>query len=71
MLTIIELLLLIIMIYRSMSRDISKRRNENKIYLGIKKNLLKPFNNIKRNIQKEQELNYCIWKMSMVYRLEH
>ena len=68
-LTIIELLLLIIIIYRSMSRDIAKRRTENKIYLKIKKNLLKPFNNIKRNIKDKDHIYKKCNKCKNILRL--
>lgn len=49
-LSLIEILLVIIMIYRSLSKNTLKRRKENKKYLQLKSILIKPFNNIKRNI---------------------
>ena len=48
---IIELLLLFIMFYRYLSKNIYNRSNENREFLKLKKKLLAPFNNIKRNIK--------------------
>ena len=39
------------MIYRVLSKNIYKRKQENKIYKEVKTELLKPFINIKRNIE--------------------
>lgn len=49
--TIIEFLIIFYMTYRFLSKKIYVRANENAKYLKIKKKLLKPFNNIKRNIK--------------------
>ncbi|MBR3162254.1 MAG: hypothetical protein IKF19_05950 [Bacilli bacterium] len=68
-LTIIELLLLIIIIYRSMSRDISKRKKENKIYIDIKKKILKPFKNINRNIKDKEHIYIKCTKCKKILRL--
>lgn len=48
---IIEVLLLLIILYRVLSKKIYIRNKENQIYLRIKNKLLKPFNNIIRNIK--------------------
>lgn len=49
-LTLLELLLIFIMIYRSLSKNIKKRKKEEQKYLKIKKIITKPFINILRNI---------------------
>lgn len=49
-LSLIELLLLTLIMYRSLSKNIKKRIKENKIYLKAKRSIIKPFNNIKRNL---------------------
>lgn len=46
----IELIIATITIYRSLSKNISKRRRENTKYLKIKEKFLKPFVNVKRNL---------------------
>lgn len=45
----IELFLFVISIYRVLSKNVYRRRKENAIFLNIKKKLLKPFANLKRN----------------------
>jgi len=56
-LTILEFLVLFILFYRILSKKIYKRSNENQIYLKLKKKILKPFRNIRRNI-KDKEYVY-------------
>lgn len=56
-LSIIELIILIIMFSRFFSKNIYKRSNENVKYLNIKRKILKPFNNIKKNY-KDNEYIY-------------
>lgn len=68
-LSLIELLILVIMIYRSLSKNISKRRNENKIYLEIKKKVLKPFKNKKRHIKDKNHIYKKCSKCKKVLRL--
>lgn len=46
--SVIETLLIVIIVYRSMSRNIVKRRYENKKYLGFKKKIKNKFSLIKR-----------------------
>lgn len=50
-LTIIEFIIVVIVLYRFISKDIYKRSNENVKFRKIKKKLLKPFLNIKRNFK--------------------
>lgn len=55
-LPVIELLLIFIMFYRAFSKNISKRTKENRKYLKLKNNLLKPLKNIKRNISDKDNI---------------
>ena len=50
----LELLLLFILIYRSLSKNSYQRRKENKLYLELKKEIEKPFINIKRNMSDKE-----------------
>lgn len=54
-----ELLIVLFMFYRFFSKNISRRKKENKKYLQIKKCVVKPFLNIKRNWQ---ERDYFVYK---------
>lgn len=47
----LEILIVIIMFYRVLSKNCYQRRKENKVFLELKKELFKPFKNIKRNIK--------------------
>ena len=58
-LTIIELIIVIIMFYRFLSKNIYTRQKENKEFLKLKKKVLKPFNNIKRNYK---DRDYYVYK---------
>ena len=58
MLSYVELLLIILMMYRMFSKNIYKRSNENLMFIKIKKVLLKPFNNIKRNFLDRKKYVY-------------
>ena len=49
-LEILGLIIILIMFYRVLSKNIYKRNKENKQYLKLKKQIIKPFQNIKRNI---------------------
>jgi len=51
LLGMLELIVAIIMLYRFFSKNKKKRRKENNWYLDVKKEVLKPFKNIKRNYQ--------------------
>jgi len=50
-LTTIELLIFMIIMYRSLSRNIVRRRWENEKYLKIKRGIVKKYNSIKKRIQ--------------------
>ena len=58
-LTAIELIIVITMFYRFLSKNIYARQKENKWYLKQKNNLLKPINKIKRNYK---DRNYHVYK---------
>lgn len=55
---LIELGLIGLMIYRSMSKNVYKRRRENQRYLEIKNKGLKPLKNIKRNMNEFDSFVY-------------
>lgn len=59
----IELVIVIIMLGRSLSKNIYARSNENQKYLKFKKKLSKPFSNLKRNINDKDHIykkcHYC------------
>ena len=55
-LSVIQLLLIISIIFRPMSKKIYKRSDENVLYLKIKNNITKPFINIKRNIKDKNHI---------------
>mgnify|MGYP003306016161 FL=1 len=59
-LNIMEMIIVLIMFYRFFSKNIYKRRKENEIYLKIKKKVMKPFRNIKRNYK---DRNYYVYKV--------
>ena len=48
---IVEIALLILIIMRTLSKNIYARNKENQKYISIKNKVLKPFQNIKRNIK--------------------
>lgn len=54
----IELFLFVISIYRVLSKNIYRRRKENDRFLNIKKKLLKPFSNLKRNYRDRKTYVY-------------
>lgn len=53
---LIEYILIFIAIYRALSKNVKQRRKENKLFLQYKKNIVKPFVNIKRNIQDREHI---------------
>lgn len=57
-LDMVGLLLLFIVIFRFFSKNIYKRTKENQKYLKIRKKILKPFKNIKRNFKERKEAVY-------------
>lgn len=56
---IIELLLIFIILYRSLSKNISRRKKENDKYLNIKNRIIKSFN---YNKKKYEERNTHMYK---------
>lgn len=56
---IIELLLIFIILYRSLSKNISRRKKENDKYLNIKNKIIKSFN---YNKKKYEERNTHMYK---------
>ena len=54
----IELLTVLILFYRFLSKNITRRRKENKIYLKTKEKVLKPFKNLQRNYQERDTYVY-------------
>lgn len=58
-LSMVELLVVLILFYRFFSKNISRRRKENQTYLKMKKAVLKPFKNLKRNYQ---DRDYYVYK---------
>lgn len=58
--SILELTIFVIIIYRFSSKNIYNRRKENTMYLNIKSKFLKPFKNMKRNfLDKEHIYKRC------------
>ena len=55
----LELLIVLIMLYRLLSKNITRRRKENSCYLKMKKKVIKPFQNIKRNFK---DRDYYVYK---------
>lgn len=52
-LNILEWIVVILLFYRFFSKNISSRRKENQQYLKLKKKVLKPIQNIKRNYREK------------------
>ena len=55
-LEIIGLIIVLFAFYRVFSKNIYKRSKENKEYLKLKKQIIKPFKNIKRNIKDKDNI---------------
>ena len=58
LLEILELIIIIVIFYRTFSKKIYKRKKENDKYLEFKKNIFKPFKNIKRNYKDRDNYIY-------------
>lgn len=65
----VECLIIIIMLYRFFSKKIYIRSRENKKFLEIKKSILKPFNNLKRNIKDKEHVYKRCRKCKTVLKL--
>lgn len=68
-LLVLELLVIFIMFYRIFSKNIYKRNDENQKYLRLKRKLLKPFANIKRNIKDKDHVYKKCPKCKTVLKL--
>ena len=54
----VELVLFVIMFSRVFSKNIAKRKRENRFYLEVRSNIRKPFQNIKRNWKDRHDFVY-------------
>ena len=54
LISILELIIIIIMIYRTLSKNINKRKQENIKFIKVKKQIIKPFISIKKNISDKE-----------------
>jgi len=65
----LELIVILIIFYRFFSKKIYVRSNENQKYLKMKKNILKPFQNIKRNLKDKEHVYKRCSKCKTVLKL--
>lgn len=56
LLLLLEILIIFVMFYRTFSKNIYKRSNENHKYIKFKNNFMKPFQKIKRNINDKEHI---------------
>jgi len=68
-LNLLEILIIFIMFYRFFSKNIYNRNKENTIYLNVKKKILKPFDNIKRNIKDKNHVYRKCLKCKTILKL--
>jgi len=66
---ILEIIIIVIILYRFFSKKIYVRSNENQKYLKMKKNILKPFQNIKRNLKDKEHVYKRCSKCKTVLKL--
>lgn len=66
---IFQIIIIVIMFYRFFSKNIKRRRKENNCYLKIKRWLLRPFNNIRRNISDRDHIYKKCPRCKTVLRL--
>lgn len=69
LLMFLELLTIIVMFYRFFSKNIYKRSNENVAFIRVKKKILKPLDNIKRNFKDNNHIYKRCPKCKTVLRL--
>jgi len=65
----LELFLIIVILYRFFSKDISRRREENKSFLKIKANVTKPFKEWSKHIKDKNNIYKKCHKCKTVLRL--
>lgn len=68
-LNVIELLIIIIIFYRFFSKKIYVRSSENQKYLKIKKSIISPFVNLKRNIKDKEHVYKKCSKCKTILKL--
>lgn len=66
---IFQIIIIVIMFYRFFSKNIKRRSKENNCYLKIKRWLLRPFNNIRRNISDRDHIYKKCLRCKTVLRL--
>ena len=57
-LSAVELVIFMVMLYKVFSKNISKRKKENEKYLKLKKKIMRPIQRVKRDYQDRE---YCIY----------
>jgi len=65
----IEILVIVIMLYRFFSRKIYVRSKENQKFLRMKKSIIKPFKNMKRNFKDKEHIYKRCRKCKTVLKL--
>ena len=68
-LSILEIIIIVIMFYRFLSNNIYSRSRENQRFLKIKKTLLSPFKNLKRNIKDKEHVYKKCSKCKTILKL--
>ena len=67
--SVIELLVIVVMFYRFFSKKIYVRSNENQNFLKLKKALLRPFGNLKRNFKDKEHVYKRCSKCKTILKL--
>ena len=65
----IEILVIVIMLYRFFSRKIYVRSKENQKFLRMKKSIIKPFKNMKRNFKDKEHIYKRCRKCKTILKL--
>ena len=68
-LSILEIIVFLVMFYRLFSKNISVRYKENQQFLKVKRKLLKPLKNIKRNIYDKDHIYKKCHKCKTILKL--